>query len=80
MSIHSVSNRIVLDDMPIQLSRRARLPLAMAALLLAAQAQAFLPTPASLVTTGELALNTDANTNTDNNTKAKAETAASIMA
>ena len=76
MSIHSVSNRIVLDDMPIQLSRRARLPLAMAALLLAAQAQAFLPTPASLVTTGELALNTDANTNTDNNTKAKAETAA----
>ena len=77
MSIHSVSNRIVLDDMPIQLSRHARLPLAIAALLLTAQAQAFLPTPASLVTTGELALNTDANTNanTDNDAKAKAVTA-----
>ena len=74
MSIHSVSNRIALDDTPSQFSWHARLPLAMAALLLTAQAQAFLPTPASLVTTGELALNTDANTNTDNNTKAKAET------
>ncbi len=68
MSIQSVSNRILLDDMPIQLSRRARLPLAIVGLLLTAQAQAFLPTPASLVTTGELALNTD--TNTDNNAKA----------
>ena len=84
MSIHSVSNRIALDDTPIQFSRYARLPLAIAALLLTAQAQAFLPTPALLVTTGELALHTDAstntninvNTNTDNNTKVKAETAA----
>lgn len=76
MSIHSVSNRIALDDTPIQLNRHARLPLAIAALLLTAQAQAFLPTPASLVTTGELALNTEANTNIDNDAKAKAETAA----
>ena len=76
MSIHSVSNRIALDGTPIQLSRRARLPLAIAGLLLTAQAQAFLPTPASLVTTGELALNTDANTN---NNKAKAETDANQL-
>ena len=75
MSIHSVSNRIVLDDMPIQLSPRARLPLAMAALLLTAQAQAFLPTPASLVTTGELALDTNSSTNTDNDANAKSEIA-----
>ena len=78
MSIHSVSNLIALDDTPIQFSRYARLPLAIAALLLTAQAQAFLPTPASLVTTGELALNTDANTNanTNNDVKAKAGIAA----
>ncbi len=76
MSIHSVSNRIALDGTPIQLNRRARLPLAIAGLLLTAQAQAFLPTPASLVTTGELALNTDANTN---NNKAKAETDANQL-
>jgi len=76
MSIHSVSNRIALDGTPIQLSRRARLSLAIAGLLLTAQAQAFLPTPASLVTTGELALNTDANTN---NNKAKAETDANQL-
>jgi len=75
MSIHSVSNRIALDGTPIQLSRRARLSLAIAGLLLTAQAQAFLPTPASLVTTGELALNTDTNTN-DN---AKAETDANQL-
>lgn len=37
-------------------SHRARLPIAIAGLLLSANAQAFLPTPASLVTTGELAL------------------------
>ncbi len=73
MSIHSVSNRIALDGTPIQLSRRARLSLAIAGLLLTAQAQAFLPTPASLVTTGELALNTDANTNTNNNAKAETD-------
>ncbi|AGP49686.1 hypothetical protein PSYCG_11040 [Psychrobacter sp. G] len=76
MSIHSVSNRIALDGTPIQLSRRARLSLAIAGLLLTAQAQAFLPTPASLVTTGELALNTDANTNNNN---AKAETDANQL-
>ncbi|WP_413519308.1 DUF4105 domain-containing protein [Psychrobacter glacincola] len=76
MYINSVSNRIALDDTPIQFSRYARLPLALAGLLLTAQAQAFLPTPASLVTTGELALNTDANTNTDNDAKAKSGTAA----
>ncbi|WAI87036.1 hypothetical protein SC65A3_00487 [Psychrobacter sp. SC65A.3] len=80
MSIHSVSNRIALDGTPIQLSRRARLSWAIAGLLLTAQAQAFLPTPASLVTTGELALNTDANTNTNTNTnKAKAETDANQL-
>ena len=84
MSIHSVLNRIALDGMPIPLIRYARLPLAIAGLLLTAQAQAFLPTPASLVTTGELALNTvastspdtDTDTDTDNNAIAKAETAA----
>jgi len=76
MSIHSVSNRIALDGTPIQLSRRARLSWAIAGLLLTAQAQAFLPTPASLVTTGELALNTDANTNNNN---AKAETDANQL-
>ncbi len=36
-------------------SHRARLPIAIAGLLLSAHAQAFLPTPLSLVTTGELA-------------------------
>ncbi len=36
-------------------SHRARLPLAIAGLLLSANAQAFLPTPLSVVTTGELA-------------------------
>lgn len=76
MSIYSVSNRIALDGTPIQLSRRARLSSAIAGLLLTAQAQAFLPTPASLVTTGELALNTDANTNNNN---AKAETDANQL-
>ncbi|WP_262880920.1 DUF4105 domain-containing protein [Psychrobacter sp. ANT_H59] len=82
MSIYSVSNRIALDGTPIQLSRRARLSLAIAGLLLTAQAQAFLPTPASLVTTDELALNTDANTNTNtntNNNNAKAETDANQL-
>ncbi len=61
-SIHLKSinlNLIAIEGKPIQLSRRARLPLTIAGLLLTAQAQAFLPTPLSLVTTGELA--TDAN-------------------
>ncbi|MFZ2844525.1 DUF4105 domain-containing protein [Psychrobacter sp.] len=52
-------NLITIEGKPIQLSRRARLPLTIAGLLLTVQAQAFLPTPLSLVTTGELA--TDAN-------------------
>ena len=68
MSIHPVSHRIVLDDSSRQRSRRARLPLVIAGLLLTAQAQAFLPTPASLVTTGELALDSDANSTANNNT------------
>ena len=61
-SIHLKSinlNLIAIESKPTQLSRRARLPLTIAVLLLTAQAQAFLPTPLSLVTTGELA--TDAN-------------------
>ena len=74
MSIYSVSNRIALDGMPISLSRLASLPLAIAALLLTAQAQAFLPTPASLVTTGELALDTNSITNTDRNIENNAKT------
>ena len=52
-------NLIAIESKPTQLSRRARLPLTIAGLLLTAQAQAFLPTPLLLVTTGELA--TDAN-------------------
>ncbi|MEK6219081.1 MAG: DUF4105 domain-containing protein [Psychrobacter sp.] len=74
MSIRSVSNRVALNETLIQRSRYARLPLAIAGLLLTAQAQAFLPTPASLVTTGELALNTDDSIHNN----AKAETAAEI--
>ncbi|MBD7947440.1 DUF4105 domain-containing protein [Psychrobacter sp. Sa4CVA2] len=40
------------------MGRQARLSLTIAGLLLSAQAQAFLPTPASLMTTAELALDT----------------------
>ncbi len=57
-SIHLKSinlNLIAIEGKPIQLSSRARLPLTIAGLLLTVQAQAFLPTPLSLVTTGELA-------------------------
>nr|WP_320157724.1 DUF4105 domain-containing protein [Psychrobacter maritimus] len=46
------------------------MPLTIAGLLLTAQAQAFLPTPASLVTTGELALDT-----ADNNSASKSQSA-----
>ncbi|WP_227670861.1 DUF4105 domain-containing protein [Psychrobacter maritimus] len=60
MSIYS--NLLAIDCTPTSIGRRARLPLTIAGLLLTAQAQAFLPTPASLVTTGELAL--DANETT----------------
>ncbi|KAA0915137.1 DUF4105 domain-containing protein [Psychrobacter sp. ANT_WB68] len=56
MSIYS--NLLAIDCTPTNIGRRARLPLTIAGLLLTAQAQAFLPTPASLVTTGELALDT----------------------
>ncbi|MDA5132730.1 Lnb N-terminal periplasmic domain-containing protein [Psychrobacter sp. ANT_H3] len=59
MSIYSKhSNLLTIDCTPTSIGRRARLPLTIAGLLLTAQAQAFLPTPASLVTTGELALDT----------------------
>ena len=80
MSIQPVSNRIASDDTPILYSRRARLPLAIVALLFTAQAQALLPTPASLVTTGELALNTNSSINTktdktsENNAKSEIAT------
>ncbi|MGP5314034.1 Lnb N-terminal periplasmic domain-containing protein [Psychrobacter faecalis] len=60
MSIYS--NLLTLDCTPTNtltnIGRRARLPLTIAGLLLSAQAQAFLPTPAALVMTGELALDT----------------------
>ena len=56
MSIYS--HLLSIDCTPTKIGRRARLPLTIAGLLLTAQAQAFLPTPASLVTTGELALDT----------------------
>ena len=60
MSIYS--NLLALDCTPTNtltnIGRRARLPLTIAGLLLSAQAQAFLPTPASLMTTAELALDT----------------------
>ena len=64
MSIYS--NLLPIDCTPTNIGRRARLPLTIAGLLLTAQAQAFLPTPASLVTTGELALDT-----TDDNSASK---------
>ena len=67
MSIYSkYSNLLPIDCTPTNIGRRARLPLTIAGLLLTVQAQAFLPTPASLVTTGELALDT-----TDDNSASK---------
>lgn len=48
-------NFLSVDCTLTTMSQRARLPLAIAGLLLSAQTQAFLPTPASLVTTGALA-------------------------
>lgn len=53
------SSLMAIYGRPTKISNRARLPLTIAGLLLTAQAQAFLPTPASLVTTGELALDTN---------------------
>ena len=64
MSIYS--NLLPIECTPTKIGRRARLPLTIAGLLLTVQAQAFLPTPASLVTTGELALDT-----TDDNSASK---------
>ena len=66
MSIYS--NLLPIDCTSTNIGRRARLPLTIAGLLLTAQAQAFLPTPASLVTTGELALDT-----ADNNSASKSQ-------
>ena len=48
-------NFLSVDCTLTTMSQRSRLPLAIAGLLLSAQTQAFLPTPASLVTTGALA-------------------------
>jgi len=72
MSIYS--NLLAIDCTPTSIGRRARLPLTIAGLLLTAQAQAFLPTPASLVTTGELALDT-----ADNNSASKSQNAEPIL-
>ncbi|GAF61917.1 LOW QUALITY PROTEIN: putative outermembrane protein [Psychrobacter sp. JCM 18903] len=47
-------NFLSVDCTLTTMSQRARLPLAIAGLLLSAQTQAFLPTPASLITTGAL--------------------------
>ncbi len=59
------------------IGRRARLPLTIAGLLLSAQAQAFLPTPAALVMTGELAL--DGNEAIDGNLVTKSQNAEPIL-
>ena len=75
MSIYSKhSNLLAIDCTPTSIGRRARLPLTIAGLLLTAQAQAFLPTPASLVTTGELALDT-----ADNNSASKSQSTEPIL-
>ena len=79
MSIYS--NLLTLDCTPTNtltnIGRRARLPLTIAGLLLTAQAQAFLPTPAALVMTGELAL--DANEAIDGNLVTKSQNAEPIL-
>ena len=79
MSIYS--NLLALDCTPTNtltnIGRRARLPLTIAGLLLSAQAQAFLPTPAALVMTGELAL--DANEAIDGNLVTKSQNAEPIL-
>lgn len=79
MSIYS--KLLALDCTPTNtltnIGRRARLPLAIAGLLLTAQAQAFLPTPAALVMTGELAL--DANEAIDGNLVTKSQNAEPIL-
>ena len=79
MSIYS--NLLALDCTPTNtltnIGRRARLPLTIAGLLLSAQAQAFLPTPAALVMTGELAL--DANETMDSSLVTKSQNAEPIL-
>ncbi|WP_426241211.1 DUF4105 domain-containing protein [Psychrobacter sp. TWP2-1-2] len=63
-------NFLSVDCTLTTMSQRARLPLAIAGLLLSAQTQAFLPTPASLVTTEALATTPQATaivSNTPNN-------------
>ena len=79
MSIYS--KILALDCTPTNtltnIGRRARLPLTIAGLLLTAQAQAFLPTPAALVMTGELAL--DANEAIDGNLVTKSQNAEPIL-
>lgn len=82
MSIYSKhSNLLALDCTPTNtltnIGRRARLPLAVAGLLLTAQAQAFLPTPAALVMTGELAL--DGNETMDSSLVTKSQNAEPIL-
>ena len=82
MSLYSkYSNLLALDCTPTNtltnIGRRARLPLTIAGLLLSAQAQAFLPTPAALVMTGELAL--DANETMDSSLVTKSQNAEPIL-
>ena len=62
---------------PTNIGRQARLSLTIAGLLLSAQAQAFLPTPAALVMTGELAL--DANETMDSSLVTKSQNAEPIL-
>lgn len=57
MSLYS--NLLAIDCTATKIGRRAHLPLTIAGLLLTVQAQAFLPTPVSLLTIGELALDTN---------------------
>lgn len=82
MSLYSkYSNLLALDctptNTPTNIGRQARLSLTIAGLLLSAQAQAFLPTPAALVMTGELAL--DANETMDSNLVTKSQNAEPIL-
>lgn len=79
MSIYS--NLLALDCTPTNtltnIGRRALPLLAIAGLLLTAQAQAFLPTPAALVMTGELAL--DGNETMDSSLVTKSQNAEPIL-
>ena len=55
MSIKPISSSV--NCTLTKIGQRARLPVAIAGVLLSAQSQAFLPTPLSIMTTGELADN-----------------------